>query len=65
MPARDIKLGDMTLHVHGQYMSEHSDKEYETLCKAFLRLGEDYGKLQSDYDKLLDEYKVEVPTDED
>ena len=64
MPARDIKLGDMTLRVRGQYMSEHSDKEYETLRKAFLRLGEDYGKLQSDYDKLLDNYKVEVSTDE-
>jgi len=63
MPARDIKLGDMTLHFHGQYMSEHSDKEYETLRKAFLRLGEDYGKLQSDYDKLLDDYNRELESD--
>ena len=65
MPARDIKLGDMTLHVHGHYISEHSDAEYETMRKAFLRLGEDYGKLQSDYDKLLNDRKVEVPTDEE
>ena len=56
MPARDIKLGDMTLHVHGHYISEHSDAEYETMRKAFLRLGEDCGKLQSKYDKLLDDY---------
>jgi len=49
MPARDIKLGDMTLHVHGQYMSEHSDAEYETMRKAFLRLGEDYGSLKKLY----------------
>ena len=60
MPARDIKLGDMTLHVNGHYISEHSDAEYETMRKAFLRLGEDYGKLQSKYDKLLDDYNREL-----
>lgn len=48
MPARDIKLGDMTLHVHGQHMSE-----YETQLNGYttekpklynLILSEDYYK---------------------
>ena len=60
MPARDINFGDATVHFHFQYMSEHSDKEYETMLKAFLRLGEDYEKLQSKYDKLLNDYNREL-----
>jgi len=70
MPARDIKLGDMTLHVHGHYISEHSDAEFDELRSEnesltmqiedsredFYELQAKYGKLQSDYDKLLNGY---------
>lgn len=54
MPARDINFDDVNVHFNFKYMSEHSDDEYETLRKAFLRLGENYDKLQSKYDKLLE-----------
>ena len=49
MPARDINFGDVTVHFHGQYMSEHSDAEYETLLKEFLLLGERYDELKEFY----------------
>ena len=79
MPARDIKLGDMTLHVRGQYISEHSDAEYNKLRsqnesltmqvevgrKDFYKLQAKYGKLQSDYEKLLDDYNRELESDLD
>lgn len=35
------------------YLSQHSDREYETLLKAFLLLGERYDKLQSNYEEAL------------
>ena len=74
MPARDINLGDVIVHVRGQYISEHSDAEYNKLRsqnealtmqvavgrKDFYELQAKYVKLQSDYDKLLNNYKVEV-----
>ena len=60
MPARDIKLGDMTLHVHGQYISEHSDAEYnkmrsqnESLTMQVAVCRKDFYDLQAKYDKLL------------
>ena len=52
MPVRDINFGDVTVPVHGPYVSEHSDKEYAPLRKAFLQLGEDYDKLRSENESL-------------
>ena len=68
MPARDIYLGDVAVHVRGQYISEHSDAEYNKLrsqnesltmqvavCrKDFYDLQAKYVKLQSNYEKLLE-----------
>lgn len=52
MPARKITYNNLPLS-DGRYLSKHSDKEYETLLKAFLLLGERYDKLQSDYEEAL------------
>lgn len=38
------------------YLSKHSDREYETLLKAFLLLGERYDRLKADYDELEDDH---------
>ena len=56
MPARKINFtaGQVdNSKSHGNYLSQHSDREYETLLKAFLLLGERYDKLQSDYEEAL------------
>lgn len=55
MPARKINFtaGQVdNSKSHGNYLSQHSDREYETLLKAFLLLGERYDELQEDYDDL-------------
>ena len=56
MPARKINYTAGQVDIsksHGNYLSQHSDREYETLLKAFLLLGERYDKLQSDYEEAL------------
>ena len=60
MPARDINFGNVTVHVHGQYISEHSDAEYNKLrsqnesLTMQVEVGrKDFYKLQAKYDKLL------------
>ena len=60
MPVRDINLGDIIVHVRGQYISEHSDAEYNKLRSQNEALTmqvavglEDFYELQAKYDKLL------------
>ena len=67
MPARDIKLGDTTLHVHSRHVSEHSDAEYdelrsqnESLTMQIEDSREDFYELQAKYDKLREEYDEEL-----
>lgn len=55
MPARKINYtaGQVdNSKSHGNYLSQHSDKEYERLRDAFLLLGEECDELQEDYDDL-------------
>ena len=42
------------------YLSQHSDREYETLLKAFLLLGERYDELEEDYNDLVEQYNQEL-----
>lgn len=42
------------------YLSKHSDCEYETLLKAFLLLGERYDELEEDYNDLVEQYNQEL-----
>lgn len=57
MPARKINFtaGQVdNSKSHGNYLSKHSDREYETLLKAFLLLGEDYDDLLEMYNSKLE-----------
>lgn len=57
MPARKINFtaGQVdNSKNHGNYLSQHSDREYETLLKAFLLLGERYDELKADHEEALD-----------
>lgn len=42
------------------YLSQHSDKEYDLLLKAFLLLGERYDELEEDYNDLVEQYNQEL-----
>lgn len=63
MPARKINFtaGQVdNSKSHGNYLSQHSDREYETLLKAFLLLGERYDELEEDYNDLQELYDQEL-----
>lgn len=63
MPARKIKYtaGQVDNSIsHGNYLSKHSDKEYDTLLKAFLLLGKRYDELEEDYNDLVEQYNQEL-----